>query len=466
MKKFTSLFALLSCLCVVSAQANVTVHVYGSDPSNQKMYWWGYADAPTWNTNEPSFTQLNGQSVTKDGDLFYTKVLTPVESNNGHGIILKYNGNQTSDIVLDDGSEIYIYYFGHNKHDESGFKGYYTDVPVYFELVGSFNNWGEHKAFDRNCMTNWTCEWDLSTATDNIEFKFKTPGMNNDQGWFGVGQIPFTYPAGLVSTDKGNGNNFELKLSDTKYKKFKLTATWVPNTDFTANWSVEIEPIDTYTVGNNTYDITDNNVLTLTDGSAFSATNSFTAASATYSRNFVNNWGTLCLPFAISTVPEGVTFYELSRVNTSENTLTFSPTSTPISAGQPIVFKVGDGVILSISESQVTVKPNITPVDGPNGWTLNGTYTEQEVTGSNLYYIAQNKFWHASEITALAYRAWFSGSMAAPAPFRIETSDTEDIQYVEQEDGTVKAYFDIQGRKLDSARKGLVIENGKIIMVK
>ena len=92
--------------------------------------------------------------------------------------------------------------------------------------------------------------------------------------------------------------------------------------------------------------------------------------------------------------------------------------------------------------------------------------------GEYLYYIASNQFWQGVNTNIAAYRAWFTsrdntlGSSASGAPFRIEVGEEQDIQVVEQEDGSVKVYYDLQGRRLGQVRKGLVIENGKLIFVK
>ena len=95
---------------------------------------------------------------------------------------------------------------------------------------------------------------------------------------------------------------------------------------------------------------------------------------------------------------------------------------------------------------------------------MKGTF--QQKTLSSIYLIYNDEVHPGTNITIPPYRAWFEGSLPTNAPLRIEVADPEGLQFVEQEDGTVKAYYDLQGRKLDGARKGLVIENGKIIMVK
>ncbi len=208
--------------------------------------------------------------------------------------------------------------------------------------------------------------------------------------------------------------------------------------------------------------------LALTDGAAYPFTNSpdFTATSATYSRTCSSQWGTLCLPFEIKGTYDGVTFYSLNKVE--DDVMYFTPVSGSIAAGTPVVFKMNATGTLSISESNVAVVSN--PVDAVNGsWTMQGTFTSQDFMYgySNYYYIAGDKFWNDG-FTAAPYRGWFVGpATSGSAPYRISTGDdTEGLQYVEQEDGSVKVYYDIQGRKADSTRKGLVIENGKLMMVK
>ena len=141
-----------------------------------------------------------------------------------------------------------------------------------------------------------------------------------------------------------------------------------------------------------------------------------------------------------------------------------------IQAGQPVIFKSlnfdnneGSFHILSNFPS-VTNTPLEAFPDEP--WNMVGTFESKK--GSGLYYFLDQKFYYGTgTITMPAYRAWFTGpAPQGGAPLRFEVDDTEGLQFVEQEDGSVKVYYDLQGRKLDSARKGLVIENGKIIMVK
>lgn len=194
-----------------------------------------------------------------------------------------------------------------------------------------------------------------------------------------------------------------------------------------------------------------------------------------YTRNCKNEWGTLCLPFPFQPFYayqfKDVTYYELKSA--TDEALVFSPIdANTINAGTPLVFK------LKNSNSDLIVKAWDTygfrfkdkPIDGDviDGWKLNGTF--EETTIANAWVMQNNKILQIDpEETAFPikpYRAWFENPGASGAPLRIEVDETEGLQFVEQEDGTVKVSYDLQGRKLNEARKGLMIENGKVIMVK
>ena len=148
-----------------------------------------------------------------------------------------------------------------------------------------------------------------------------------------------------------------------------------------------------------------------------------------------------------------------------------------VEAGTPCVFKLTGTNKLSIEEENTSLEPEpnnpdpeyIEYIINNNMWEMFGTY--ETIVKNSIYYIKGDAFWYGTEtsqITINPYRAYILGPAPtnAGAPLRIEANDTEGLQFVEQEDGSVKVYYDLQGRKLDSAHKGLVIENGKIIMVK
>ena len=194
-----------------------------------------------------------------------------------------------------------------------------------------------------------------------------------------------------------------------------------------------------------------------------------------YRRYDCNQWGTLCLQFNFMIENQSdVTFYQLESV--ADGVMTFTPYDKydEIWGGTPVVFKLDEG-IEDLVVSQSGAYPYIASEPEPSyteaGWTMNGTFESVNSGDETYYYLSKDAtgdgVFYGTNITFPPYRGWFT----APddyngAPLRIAVSDTEGLQFVEQKDGTVKVYYDLQGRKLDEARKGLMIENGKVIMVK
>lgn len=465
MKKFTSLFALLSCLGVYNAHAEgeVTVYVYGSYPQYQCLYWFNATEAsPAWNHDQgiepPKFTDLGEGTIVKDGDTFYKKTLTPEAGKNINVIFSDpgNNGVKTDDIELTGSSEYYFYYFGDDR--------YFTTSPINLYIVGDFNSWTPELFEKRQSMTTWTTEVDASDNDGFIQFKISLNGTNNNdyKGW---GEVKLDNPNNwFYSNNSGN------ILAHGDYcDKYKITATWEPSSNFQdgQRWTLKIEGIAQ----------TENLVITDGQNYYYPGYDNYIIPSASYYRNCTDNWGTLCLPFEIKNSYEGVTFYKLSSVDRTNKTLSFTSIST-VAAGEPVVYKVADGINLDINETDVLNAGHEKEGETVDGWTLHGTWQRIDANAMNageyLYFFSNNKFWQAPSsysVNVPAFRAYFLatedlGDNATQAPYRIQTDDVEGLQFVEQEDGTVKAYYDLQGRKLDSARKGLVIENGKIIMIK
>jgi len=187
-----------------------------------------------------------------------------------------------------------------------------------------------------------------------------------------------------------------------------------------------------------------------------------------YTRTCSNQWGTLCLPFSFGpSEPSNVTFYQLSSV--TADAMKFSPIidNTEVDAGTPLVFKLDEGcneLDIKSNENPQIIK-EVSPCS-KDGWTMYGTV--DETTIDNGWVLQENEIRQidGSDFPIKPYRAWFEGTRQSDAPFRIAVDETEGLQFVEQEDGTVKVSYDLQGRKLNEARKGLMIENGKVIMVK
>lgn len=209
----------------------------------------------------------------------------------------------------------------------------------------------------------------------------------------------------------------------------------------------------------------------LTDGQAFYSSVDFTATSATYSRGESSYvWGTIMLPFEVES-DEAVTYYTLSSFDT-ENVV-FSSVDE-VEANTPAVFKMSSNQY-SVNAQNVEVKNTENdryPATTSLGWTMCGTY--QPVTGlvsengTNIYFVAQDKFWKADvAITVSPFRGWFETTNALSSKLRIcIEGETEGIQTIEEDTKDNDITFDLLGRRSDISQKGLRIQKDKIIFQK
>lgn len=228
--------------------------------------------------------------------------------------------------------------------------------------------------------------------------------------------------------------------------------------------------------------------LALEDKQTMNVPVDFTAGNVSYSRSGVSSaWGTLCLPYAISS-DENVQLYKLTEVDNSnaDGTMTFIPIEEA-EAGQPVVFKKLDADATTLSFDKKDAELTIAGFNGESTevdkWELLGTYEQAKIKSDNdfgRYYIAQNKFWNAkNEATVPAFRAWFefdkkSTAQAAPRSSYMIFIEDDDANVTNvltpNKDGELEEcteIYDLSGKKLTAPIKGQInIINGKKIFVK
>ena len=436
MKKFTSLFALL--LLALSAKADYYVpsvgtneicvfyeseitnftNIYSFDASGNKLTgeWPGNAMTVAGTTEE-------GNKVYKVTFSTEPKTIIFTDGVNGE------NGKQTVDLPFTN----HAYYYIDDKYDNNE-KKYYNKfsftVDAGFDVYFDKTDTGWEKVYAHVWIPN---------------------GAEHRGGW-----------PGKKMTDLGNGL-YKFHINSTAFNKVIFNKGTGEGGFGNQSNEYDLSP-------NTVYYNSGQNISITVNGQISQNATSYAASSASYERVCTKQWGTLCLPFAITPSEYStVTFYQLSSV--SATALTFTPITSTIAAGTPVVFKLSSSSgTLKIEEGSVNVTtiPGSTEVDNCD-WKVFGTFSSQN-NKNGIFLIYNNEICPGTNITIPPYRAWFEGTLPAGnsggAPLRIEVADTEGLEYVEQEDGIVKAYYDLQGRKLDGARKGLVIENGKIIMVK
>ncbi len=198
-----------------------------------------------------------------------------------------------------------------------------------------------------------------------------------------------------------------------------------------------------------------------------------TADAVAYGRAVSNVWGTLCLPFAIET-DDNIQLYKMSGA--SSDALSFEKVASA-AANTPLVFKAAGGgfsikttkdesfdVNFSAANPIVHITPDVTD------WIVNGSFIEESIDvnrlGAQAYALSEGQFHRAtSKINVKPFRAWFQNNGAPMgAAIRIEEG-TDGIDFVEQEDGSVKLIYDMQGRLLKNGEHPqMYIENGKKVI--
>ena len=174
--------------------------------------------------------------------------------------------------------------------------------------------------------------------------------------------------------------------------------------------------------------------LVLTDKSPLNISNEFEATSATYTRAMSNDWGTVILPYAV-TSNEEVKYYELTEVSTgASDVMTFTLVDV-LEASKPGAFKKQTGaaeVALSANNAAVAVTTDTEGVCAVDGWTMTGSYTAQTIDVTQYasyayYYISNNQFWHATgSLTLNPFRACFKSLSASEVKnFMISLDDNQ-----------------------------------------
>lgn len=195
-----------------------------------------------------------------------------------------------------------------------------------------------------------------------------------------------------------------------------------------------------------------------------------TADAVAYGRTVSNEWGTLCLPFAVES-DDNIQLYEMSGA--SSESLSFEKVSSA-AANTPVVFKVTDGFSIKTTNDGTfdvgfaAANPKVSITPSVTNWVVNGSFIEESIDVSSLqaYALSGGQFHRAtSKIHVKPFRAWFQNNGAPMgAAIRIEEG-TDGIDFVEQEDGSVKLIYDMQGRLLKNGeQQQMYIENGKKVI--
>lgn len=205
--------------------------------------------------------------------------------------------------------------------------------------------------------------------------------------------------------------------------------------------------------------------LVLSEDAAFFAPKAFTAAEVSFDRDFAaGRVNTFVLPFTF-TVPDGMSVTKLNKVEGT--TLTFSPVTTA-EANTPYLIETNETRpfdALTNVEVAATATVDVTV----SGVTHHGAFDSEAVTSGETTYYGWNEngeFVKATTGTLLPFRTYLTTSAAQAAPaFKVIMDKPTGIDAITTTE-TNGAIYDLTGRRVEKAVKGIYIRDGKKVYIK
>ena len=212
-------------------------------------------------------------------------------------------------------------------------------------------------------------------------------------------------------------------------------------------------------------------------------------ASITLNRTFVKGWNGLVLPFDLSTsyatglfgADEVMDFSDINVSGTSV-TLNFTENKDEIKAGKPVMIHFNEAPSSTSFNVGIAILSGSAPVDvektsgsGDIAYTFKGTYDQTTLTGKVFTLIQGDNFFNydgtEAAVKAKTFRGYFentsksSGAKVMVAGFNFD-GETTGIRELTTDSHKTDVMFDLMGRRVNEAAKGLFILNGKKVIKK
>ena len=196
--------------------------------------------------------------------------------------------------------------------------------------------------------------------------------------------------------------------------------------------------------------------LYIEDMKPFSVPKAFTATTAEYDRTMVNEWGTIFLPYAISS-DENMELYNITGIDNGNLVV---EKIDKLAAGTPALVRKVNGTGINPTATDVPVSATIN--SATNGTvTMYGSYEEKKIDNASAYYIKSNKFWQCNNYFYCdPFRAYFVADKAGSNSFGIVISDDEltDISNTASVNADeAVAIYSIDGKRLGTLQQGVNI---------
>lgn len=229
--------------------------------------------------------------------------------------------------------------------------------------------------------------------------------------------------------------------------------------------------------------------MTLNDSEGYDCEADITVSNVSYARDMKGNqWGTLCLPFAINpNAYSDCSFYHLNSVDNENSEIVLSRIDNQeIAAGTPVLVRRNSAVngisisVLSEEEGEGVAMSKIIQTGSTAGnYSLVGTLTTSDALAKNAYIINNDKFWNvgalinsgkANTVKVGAFRSYLLANTTSPSAqarmlsLSIGDDDTTAIDVLNAADDGEAEIYDLNGHRLPDLQKGVnIIKRGNKI---
>ena len=210
--------------------------------------------------------------------------------------------------------------------------------------------------------------------------------------------------------------------------------------------------------------------MTLNDSEGYDCEADITVGSVSYSRDMKDNqWGTLCLPFAINpNAYSDYSFYQLSSVDNERQEIVLSRIDdSTIAAGTPVLVRRNAAASgISISATDAAMSNAVLTGSTAGDYSLVGTLTTSNALTDNCYIINNDKFWNVGKLSGKtvkvgAFRSYLvtntPSAQAMMLSLSIGDDDTTAIDVLNAADNSEAEIYDLNGHRLPDLQKGINI---------
>lgn len=214
--------------------------------------------------------------------------------------------------------------------------------------------------------------------------------------------------------------------------------------------------------------------MTLNDSEGYDCEADITVSNVSYARDMIGNqWGTLCLPFAINpNAYSDCSFYQLNSVDNGNSKIVLSKIdNTTIASGTPVLVRRNAAVNgISISATDAEMANSIQAGSTAGDFTMVGTLKTSDALANNAYIINNDKFWNvgnlinngkATTVKVGAFHSYLVAStpsaQARMLSLSIGDDDTTAIDVLNAADNSEAEIYDLNGHRLPDLQKGINI---------